>query len=824
MLQYKKLINKLTLEEKASLCSGDTYWDTKAIKRLGIQSIFMADGPNGLRVQKGKTDELGINASEKATCFPSIATASNSWDKKLLYEMGEGIAKEALEEKVSILLAPGVNIKRNPLCGRNFEYLSEDPYLTGTLATEYVKGVQSLGVGVSVKHFAVNNQETRRKVIDAIVDERTLREIYLYAFEMVVKEANPLTVMSAYNKLNGTYCTENRYLLGILKNEWKHKGIVITDWNAENDRIEGIKAGNELEMPTTDGKSTEKLIKAVESGKLSERILNKRVDRILAVIFKCVSNLKEEYKFDHEENNKLAQKIAEKSIILLKNEDNILPINKEDKVLLVGDMAKYPRFQGAGSATTMPEKIYNTLDSFKNMKIKFDYLQGYERIPSKKDNKLLKQVCKKAKDAKVIVIYAGLTENYETEGMDRKNLQIPLNQVKLIEEVSKINKNIIVVLAGGSVIEMPWIDKVKGIIHSYLSGQAGAKAIADILVGNVNPSGKLAETYPLKLQDVPSYKYFPGDEISSQYREGIYVGYRYYEKAKKEILFPFGFGLSYTEYQYSDLEVNKNKIDFDNDDKIEIKFKIKNIGKVAGEEIAQVYISQENPHIFKPEKELKGFEKVSLNPGQQKEVSMILDKRAFSYYNVEKKDWTVEAGKYNIIVGKSSRNIVLSKKITINSTDENITKKYPQVYYNADVQNVTTEEFEELLGKKVPSTGTKIKHFTLNNTIEQSKHTLIGGIIYNYSMKFKLKRYLRKQDISKASKVIMNMQNPIRHFARRKNSKYNDDMLEGFVKMLNGKYIEGMRQINKGKSKLKELEKNKRVLRLKSGENQRKKE
>ena len=380
MLKYKEIIDEMTLEEKASLCSGKTYWDTEEIKRLKIPSIMMSDGPNGLRVQRGKTDEMGINASEEATCFPAEATLCNSWNPKLAYKMGEALGKEALEEKISILLAPGVNIKRSPLCGRNFEYFSEDPFLASKMGIEYVKGVQSQGVGTCVKHFATNNQEERRKTINTVIDERTLREIYLYAFEMIVKEAKPWSVMSAYNKLNGVYCTENEYLLGILKNEWKHEGIVITDWGAMNNRVDSLKAGNELEMPTTDGKTDEHIVEAVKNGILSEEVLDEAVDRLLKIIFKGIENIKHGYVFDHDLHNKLAQDIAEESIVLLKNKENILPIDTNKKLLFVGDMVEKPRFQGTGSAITKPEKVYNTYDVLKNLNIEFEYEKGYERV------------------------------------------------------------------------------------------------------------------------------------------------------------------------------------------------------------------------------------------------------------------------------------------------------------------------------------------------------------------------------------------------------------------------------------------------------------
>ena len=479
-MEFKEIIDKMTLEEKASLCVGKDYWHTKEIEKLNIPSIMMSDGPHGLRVQKEKADNLGINESEVATCFPTAATIANSWNKDLVYEMGKALGEEACFEGVNIVLGPGVNIKRSPLCGRNFEYFSEDPYLTGKMGSMYVKGLEENNVGACVKHFAANNQENRRRTINVVIDKRTLREIYLYAFEMIVKEVKPWSIMSAYNKINGKYCSENEELLNILKKEWNFDGIVITDWGAENDRVEGLIAGNELEMPGGRGNGVQEIINAVNNGKVNEKYLDEIVDRILKVIFKA-NKINKIDSYDRDAHHNLALQIAEESVVLLKNEDNILPINK-NKIALIGDMAVNPRYQGAGSSTINPYKIENAYNCFKELNIIFDYAKGYERIESTTDENLIKEAVEIARKNELVIIFAGLTENYESEGIDRTTLDIPNNQNKLIEEICKVNKNVIVVLSNGSPISMPWKNDVKAIITGYLGGEAGAKAMVNCLI------------------------------------------------------------------------------------------------------------------------------------------------------------------------------------------------------------------------------------------------------------------------------------------------------------------------------------------------------
>lgn len=772
-MKYIEIIKQMTLEEKALLCVGADYWHSLELEKYAIPKITMSDGPHGLRVQKTKADNLGINESEISTCFPALSTIGNSWNKEMAYKVGKTIGKEARKEDVNIVLGPAINIKRSPLCGRNFEYISEDSYLTGILGSEYVKGMQEENVGACVKHFAVNNQENRRRTINAVIDERTLRETYLKAFQIIIEKSNPWSIMSAYNKVNGKYCSENEHLLkDILRDEWKYDGIVISDWGAENDRVEGIKATHELEMPGGRGNGSEEIIQAVKTGRLSEKDLDEAVDRIIEIA-KRGENNKTAIEYEPKEHHDIALEIAEDSVVLLKNENQILPLKKE-KIALIGDMAKVPRYQGAGSSTINPYKIENAYENLKENNIDFDYCQGYERIESEKDEILRKEAIEIAKQNKTVVIFAGLTENYESEGVDRTTLNMPENQNKLIEEISKVNENIIVVLSNGSPILMPWKDKVKAIITGYIGGEAGGKAIVNCLLGKVNPSGKLAETYPLKLEDSACFKNYPGTELTVEYKESIYVGYKYYEKSKKEVLFPFGFGLSYTNFEYKDLKIEKKN------EKILISFKIKNTGKVKGKEIAQIYVSEENAKIFKPEKELREFAKIKLNPEEEKEVKIELEKSNFEYYNPETKKWSIEDGNYTIKVGKSSQDIVLEENIKIESKDQNIKKKYPNKYYQGNVQDITDEEFEVLLESKIPERHLKLEDITDENTLEQLKGTKVGKVIYQNQMQ-KMNRLLNEQNVNKATKVMMDMQKPLKKFYEKKSSKITKEMIDELI-------------------------------------------
>ncbi|WP_148550211.1 glycoside hydrolase family 3 C-terminal domain-containing protein [Paraclostridium bifermentans] len=668
-MNIKELIKQMSLEEKASLCSGLNFWNTKPIERLNIPSIMMTDGPHGLRKQSEGADHLGINESVEATCFPTASALACSFDRDLVKELGIAIGEECQSENVSIVLGPGANIKRSPLCGRNFEYYSEDPYLSSEMAKNQIQGTQSQGIGTSLKHFAANNQEHRRMTIDTIVDERTLREIYLASFETAVKEAHPWTVMCAYNKLNGEYCSENyRLLTEILRNEWGFEGFVVSDWGAVNDRDKGLSSGLELQMPADGGMGDNLIVEAVKRNRLSEGVLDEAVERILNIIFKAVENKRENVIYSKEKHHELARKIAGECMVLLKNEEKILPLKKEENIAVIGELATKVRYQGGGSSHINPTKVDNAYEEIVNFAgtENVRYARGYDLSIDDTIYDLAEEAKKLAIEADKVILFIGLPERYESEGFDRTHLNIPKNQYDLVKTLKSVNENIVVVLSNGSPIEMPFLSDVKAILEAYLTGQASGKAICDLLYGEVNPSGKLAETFPLKLSDNPSYLNFPGEVDKVEYKEGIFVGYRYYDKKAMDVLFPFGYGLSYTNFEYSNLKISKNEID--DTEKVTVSVNIKNIGDVFGKEIVQLYIRDKESSVTRPEKELKGFGKIGLDPGEEKEVTFILNKRSFAYYNVDLGDWHVESGEFEILIGKSSREIVLKEVITVNTT------------------------------------------------------------------------------------------------------------------------------------------------------------
>ncbi|NWK69351.1 glycoside hydrolase family 3 C-terminal domain-containing protein [Bacillus paramycoides] len=666
----KKIISQMTLEEKASLCSGLDFWNTKGIERLNIPSIMVTDGPHGLRKQAEGADHLGIYNSIPSTCFPSAVGLASTWNKELINQVGVALGEECQAENVGVLLGPGANIKRSPLCGRNFEYFSEDPYLSSQIAANHVKGVQSQGIGTSLKHFAANNQEHRRMSVDAIVDERTLREIYLASFEDVIKEAQPWTVMSAYNKINGEYASENNYLLhDILKDEWGFEGFVVSDWGAVNERVESLANGLELEMPSSFGIGEKKIVAAVNGGELSVEKLDQAVERLLNIIFKAYDNQLENAVYSKEAHHQLAREVASESMVMLQNEDSILPLKKEGTVAVIGGFAKQPRYQGGGSSHINPTKLESILEEIETVsgeKTNILFAQGYDLASDDIDGNMINEAKKVAERADTAVLFVGLPDRYESEGFDRKHLQMPENHVQLIEAIAEVQSNIVVVLSNGAPIEMPWIGKVKGILEGYLGGQALGGAIADILFGDANPSGKLAETFPKVLSDNPSYLNFPGEGDKVEYKEGVFVGYRYYDTKNIEPLFPFGFGLSYTNFEYSNLSIDKKEIK--DTDTVSVRVNVKNTGSTVGKEIVQLYIKDVESTMIRPEKELKGFEKVALQPGEEKTVSFTLNKRSFAYYNVELKDWHVETGEFEILVGKSSKEIVLHDSLYVQST------------------------------------------------------------------------------------------------------------------------------------------------------------
>ena len=665
--KIREIVSQMTLEEKASMCSGADFWHTEAVERLGIPASMVSDGPHGLRKQDQAGDHLGVNESIKAVCFPAGCGTAASFNRELLRQMGEALGEECQAEGVSVILGPAVNIKRSPLCGRNFEYYSEDPYVASEMAGALIHGVQSKNVGTSIKHFLANNQETRRMSGDSRVDERTLREIYLAAFEGAVKKEKPWTVMCSYNKINGTYAAENhKYLTEILRDEWGFEGYVMSDWGAVNSRVKDLQAGLDLEMPSSGGTNDKLIVGAVQSGELPEKVLDAAVARILNIVFCYEENRDENAVFDRDQDHELARKVAQETIVLLKNE-GVLPLSAQDDIAFIGKYAKTPRYQGGGSSHINSHKVTSALDAVEGM-AQVTYAQGFDDKEDKTDDKLLAEAVEAAKKAKVAVIFAGLPDAFESEGFDRAHMRMPDCQNELISKVAAAQPNTVVVLHNGSPVEMPWVNEVKGIVEAYLGGQAVGGAVCDILFGRVNPSAKLPESFPVKLEDNPSYLSYIGEGDMVEYREGIFVGYRYYEKKKMEVLFPFGHGLSYTTFEYSNLRTDKDAMK--DTDRVEVSVDIKNTGERAGREVAD-----KESTVIRPVKELKGFEKVELAPGEKKTVTFILDKRAFAYYSVRIHDWYVETGAFDIMIGASSADIRLTKEIQVESTG-----KIPFVY------------------------------------------------------------------------------------------------------------------------------------------------
>lgn len=721
ILDIPKLIRELTLEEKASLCSGADFWHTEAIERLGIPAVMVSDGPHGIRKQEDLADHIGVSESVKAIGFPTASAMACSFDKKLLYNVGTALGEECIAEDIAVLLGPGINMKRSPICGRNFEYYSEDPTVAGELGAAFVNGVQSQGVGTSLKHFAANNQEWRRMSISSEVDERTLRETYLTAFETVVKKAKPWTLMCSYNRINGVYSCENDWLLNkVLRDEWGFDGLVMTDWGAMNDRVASLIAGLDLEMPDCHGETDKLIVEAVNSGQLAMPVLDTAVTRILTLVDNYLMTRSQkdttgwthpapestQRNYDVRAHHQLACETAEQSAVLLKNE-NILPLQEGQNIAFIGEFAEKPRIQGGGSSHINNTQIDSALEAAGDM---VSYAQGFHIDDDKTDDALLQEAVELAKRSDVAVIFAGLPDSFESEGFDRTHLEIPACQNELIEKICEVQPNTVVVLHNGSPVVMPWLNQVKGVLEMYLAGQACGSATVNLLYGKVNPSGKLAETFPLRLEDNPSYLNFPGNRETVCYQEGIFIGYRYYDKKKMDVLFPFGYGMSYTSFDYSHLQITANgkdvsKLsDIKDTDEIVVSVDITNTGKVAGAEVVQLYIKNPVVHEIRPEKELRDFAKVYLEAGETKTVSFTLTERAFSYYETRIDDWYAESGEYAVLIGASSRDIRCEQSLPITSTK--------QIPFHAG--STTTCEDVELFAKDITP---------LNEMLKKSKFT-----------------------------------------------------------------------------------------------------
>ncbi len=671
--KIRNLVSQMTLEEKAGMCSGADFWHLKGVKRLGIPSVMVSDGPHGLRKQAEAGDHLGINESEKAVCFPAGCATASSFDRDILKKLGETIGQECQAMGVSTILGPALNIKRSPLCGRNFEYYSEDPYVASELAASMIQGVQSKNVGTSAKHFLANNQEKRRMTSSSDADERTLREIYLAAFENAVKKGKPWTVMNSYNRINGKYVGESKeYLTDILRGEWGFDGYVMSDWGAANDRVEGLKAGMDLEMPSSGGMNDALIVEAVKNGTLDESVVDTACERIIDVIFRYVENRDTMAELDLEKDHGTAAEIEENCIVLLKNENNILPLSKEKKVAFIGKYAQTPRYQGGGSSHINSWKVESALEAVKDI-ADVTYAKGYDDGEDKIDEELFAEAVQTAQDADIAVIFAGLPDNFESEGYDRKHLNMPNCQNTLIAKIAEVQKNVIVVLHNGSPVLMPWKDQVKGIVEAYLGGQAVGRAVVNILYGNVNPSGRLPETFPARLEDTPCYLTYGKGGDHAVYQEGMFVGYRYYTSVGRDVLFPFGYGLSYTEFAYSDLKLDREQMT--DQDTLTVTVKVKNTGSRKGKEVVQLYVSPDDGETIRPALELRGFEKIELEPGQEREVDFTLDMRAFAYWNEEIHDWYVDSGEYQIRIGKNAQEVILSVPVQVQGTRE-----IPKIY------------------------------------------------------------------------------------------------------------------------------------------------
>ena len=782
MQNTELLLKKLTLEEKCALLSGAETFKTRGMPEHGIPQIWLSDGPHGLRKQAGESDHLGLNPSVPATCFPTASAVANSWDAALGEEIGAALGEEAAAQEVSVVLGPGLNMKRNPLCGRSFEYFSEDPYLAGKLAAGYIRGIQSKGVAACPKHFAVNSQETRRMASDSIVDERTLREIYLTGFEIAVKEGHPRSIMSSYNLVNGTYANENKHLLmEILRGEWGFDGAVITDWGGSNDHALGVKNGSTLEMPAPGGDSVRELLAAVESGKIAESDIDARLSELLPLVFDTKAALDAAPReFDAEAHHALARRAAAESLVLLKNEGALLPLAAGSKVAVIGDFAKNPRYQGAGSSMVNSTQVDVLLDKLIDSELNIiGYQQGFDRH-GKPDAALQKSACELATQADTVILCMGLDEIAESEGLDRSNLRLAQNQVDLLQAVAAVNPKIVVVLYSGSVVETPWLDNCQALLYAALGGQAGAGAVADALTGKVNPCGKLAETWPLAYADIPSAADFATRRKTVEYREGLYIGYRYFTTAEKAVRFPFGYGMSYTTFAYSDMAADEQGV----------SLTVTNTGSVAGTEIVQLYVAKKNSELFRPAKELKGFARVTLAPGEKQRITIMLDDKAFRFWNVKANRWEIEGGEYELLVGASVEDIRLCEKISVHGTatvhpyeDRDL-----DCYYKGDVLHVSDADFEKLLGHPIPNGKTKIDR---NLTLGELNHARspLGWLVWLVLTILLDVSYKRgKPDLN----ILFQYNMPLRALAKMTNGAISMGMVDGIVMELQGFWILGL--------------------------------
>ena len=787
-----EVVSGLTLDEKISLVSGKDFWHTMNIddSPVKVPSVMVCDGPHGLRKQDDKADNLGVNDSIVAVCFPSAAGLAASFDTDLMRKTGETLGEECQAEGVSTILGPAINIKRSPLCGRNFEYFSEDPYLAGKMSAAYINGVQSKNTGTSLKHFAVNNQERRRYTVSAEVDERTLREIYLAGFETAVKEAQPWTVMCSYNRVNGEQVSESKKLMtDILRDEWGFKGLVVSDWGAVNDRVKGLKAGLDLEMPGNKGMNNKYIKKSLEEGRITMEDIDKIALRMIKFAFECKKNEGNGYEIDFKAHHEIAKKAAAQSAVLLKNDDKALPLKNYQSIAVVGALADKLRYQGAGSSHINAWKTVSFKKALESKGQAFTYAPGYTLKGDGYNKKLIAEACEAAKGKEAVLVFIGLTDAFESEGFDRKHIDMPASHAILVEELSKVNDNIIVVLSCGSPVKIgDWEKKAKAILNMYLPGQAGGEAAYDLIFGKTNPSGKLAETFPIANEDALVASYFPMGPKTVEYRESIYVGYRYFDKAKKAVKYPFGHGLSYVDFEYSDLKLSKKTVK--EGEEFTLSFKVKNLGEVSGAEVAQVYVVNPESKIYKAEKELKGFKKIFLNAKEEQTVEITLDERAFSFYNVLINDWHAESGKYGILVGSSSKDIRLEAEVTVKTAKPDApVPDYSEAapcYYNMEnTTAVSDEEFTAVLGREIPDNSEFTKgNLTINSSVSQVAVSPFGKGLYKVLTNGAKIVALTAENPDMITESIKDM--PLRSFSGFTGGILSPTTVEGILDLCNG--------------------------------------
>ena len=774
-------MKSLTLEQKCALLSGADVFKTRAFPAAGLPALWLSDGPHGVRKQAGASDHLGLNPSEPATCFPTAVTVAQSWDTHLAEEIGQALGREAAAQGVGVLLGPGLNIKRNPLCGRNFEYFSEDPYLAGKLAAGYVRGIQSQGISACPKHFAANNQELRRMASDSVLDERTLREIYLTGFEIALQEGEAKTLMTSYNLINGEYANENKHLLvDILRGEWGYKGMVVTDWGGSNDHVQGVKCTSSLEMPAPGLDSARQLLAAVREGRLSEEEIDARVEEVLRVALDSQAALEKADKtIDWEGHHALARKAAAESVVLLKNEGDLLPLAAGTRVAVIGNFAATARYQGAGSSVVNNPRLDNFLEMARQTMDVVGYAQGFDRF-GRPDQGMLEQAVELARQADAVLLCLGLDEIKESEGLDRADMKLADNQIRLLEAVAAVNPRVAVLLFAGSAVELPWLDKARALVYAALGGQAGAGALADVITGKVNPSGKLAETWPLAYEDAPSAAWFGGDQRQVEYREGLYVGYRYYQTAGVPVAFPFGYGLSYTSFGYSDIQADEKRV----------SFTLTNTGSRPGAEVVQLYVAPPRKEVFGPVQQLKGFARVELQPGESRRVEIPLDDKAFRYWNVDTDRWEIEPGTYQLRLGASCEDIRLSADIVLAGSGAAAPYKGLDLphYRSGQVQGMAAEEFDALRGDTRREGKPAIDRNITFGELGHGRSPL--GWLVGAVLNAKLRRSLRSGKPDLNILFIYNM--PLRAVAKMTNGMVSMGVVEGLVMELKGFWVLGL--------------------------------